>query len=136
MCIAWHKFHRNCSNDKTLPWFKLNHMAQLPNTQLFIHFDKGEDMTATSIMISLSHTASQAHNYKGQKDLTAPHTSKPTAQLQKLKGIFTDFVWRVCQKFQILVIYPLIWWQTDKKKPRNPEVELQGPVYLVRTAII
>ena len=32
--------------------------------------------------------------------------------------------------------YVLIWWQTDKKKKkkRNPEAELQRPVYLDRTA--
>ena len=31
-----------------------------------------------------------------------------------------------------LVYFVLIWWQTDRK-PRNPEAELQGPVYLDKT---
>ncbi len=29
--------------------------------------------------------------------------------------------------------FVLIWWQTDNK-PESPEAELQGPVYLDRTA--
>ena len=51
----------------------------------------------------------------------------------RLKVLFPDFVWRVNQKFLILVIFVLIWWQTDKKT-RNTEAKLQGAVFFDKTA--
>ncbi len=36
-------------------------------------------------------------------------------------------------RFWLLKYFVLVWWQTDKKT-RNPEAELQGPVYFDRTA--
>ena len=42
--------------------------------------------------------------------------------------LFSDFVWRVCQKFLILVI--LYWFGGKLIKNKNPEAELQGPIYL------
>ena len=54
----------------------------------------------------------------------------------QVKVLFPNFVWRVCRKFLdlIFVYFVLIWWQIDKKQERNPEAELQEPVYTDKTA--
>ena len=47
--------------------------------------------------------------------------------------LFQDFVWSLPKSLDF-GYFVLIWWQIDEKQEINSEADLQGPIYLDKTA--